>query len=184
MAYRVLADAVVLVHLGFILFVAVGALLAWRWPGMALAHLPALTWGIGTVTIGFPCPLTSLEKALERRAGGDVYDGGFVDQYVEDVVYPAEYSTILRSLAAAVVVIGYIGLWRRRAQGKHGTARLGPRSAQTEGHTSLKIGSPIVPRLVRSSCSRRGIRMLLLRRDRPRGPASGGRSIIASRFPH
>lgn len=117
MVYRVLADAVMLVHLAFILFVAVGALLAWRWPKVAWAHLPALAWGVGTVTIGFPCPLTSLEKALDRLADGDVYDGGFINQYVEDVVYPGEYSSILRALAAAVVVIGYIGLRRRGAQG-------------------------------------------------------------------
>lgn len=119
MVYRVLADAVVVVHFAFILFVAVGALLAWRWPMLAWAHLPALAWGVGTVTIGFPCPLTSLEKALDRRTG-DVYDGGFVDQYVEDVVYPGEYSSILRALAGAVVVIGYIGLRRRRARGTQG----------------------------------------------------------------
>lgn len=116
MVYRVLADAVMLVHLAFILFVAVGALLTWRWPRMAWVHLPALTWGVGTVTIGFPCPLTSLEKVLDRRADGDAYDGGFVDRYVEDVVYPGEYSSILRALAAAVVVIGYVGLQRRRAR--------------------------------------------------------------------
>lgn len=117
MVYRVLADAVMLVHFAFILFVAVGALLAWRWPRLAFAHLPALAWSAGTVTIGFPCPLTRLEKALDRRADSDVYDGGFIDQYVEDVVYPGEYSSILRALIAAVVVIGYIGLRHRRAQG-------------------------------------------------------------------
>lgn len=119
MVYRVLADAVVLLHFAFILFVAVGSLLAWRWPRMIWAHLPALAWGIGTVTIGFPCPLTGLEKALDRRADGDAYDGGFIDRYVEDVVYPGEHSSMLRSLAAAVVMIGYIGLHHRRAQGAH-----------------------------------------------------------------
>lgn len=117
MVYRVLADAVMLAHLAFIVFVAAGTLLTWRWPRMAWAHLPALAWGVGTVTIGFPCPLTTLEKALDRRADGDAYDGGFIDQYVEDVVYPGEYSSILRALAAAVIVIGYAGLQRRRAQG-------------------------------------------------------------------
>lgn len=127
MVYRVLADAVVLVHFAFILFVAVGPLLAWRWPRMVWAHLPALAWGIGTVTIGLPCPLTSLEKALDRRADGDVYDGGFIDRYVEDVVYPGEYSSILRSLAAAMVVIGYIGLRRRRAQGTNGGHLVAPK---------------------------------------------------------
>jgi hypothetical protein len=32
MAYRVLADIVVVAHLGFVVFVALGALLAWWWP--------------------------------------------------------------------------------------------------------------------------------------------------------
>lgn len=120
MVYRLVADAVMLVHFAFILFVAVGALLAWRWPRMVWAHLPALAWGIGTVTIGLPCPLTSLEKALDRRADGGAYDGGFIDHYVEGVVYPDEYSAILRALAAVVVAIGYIGLRRRRAEGLQG----------------------------------------------------------------
>lgn len=113
MVYRVLADAVMFVHFAFILFVAVGALLTWARPRMAWAHVPALAWGVGTVTIGFPCPLTSLEKALERRAGGDSYDGGFIDQYLEDVVYPDEYSSMLRALAVILIVLGYFGLLRR-----------------------------------------------------------------------
>lgn len=113
MVYRVLAEAVMIVHLLFILFVATGALLTWRWPRVAWAHLPALVWSVGTLTIGFPCPLTGLEKAFERRGGGSSYDGGFVDQYVEGVVFPGEYSSMLRALAAVLVVLGYIGLRRR-----------------------------------------------------------------------
>ena len=113
MLYRVLADAVVFVHLGFILFVAAGGLLAWRWPALLWAHLPALAWATGTVTIGFPCPLTSLEKGLRDWAGGDGYEGGFVDHYIEDVVYPGEYSAALRALAAVVILAGYVGRVRR-----------------------------------------------------------------------
>ena len=44
MFYRVGADALMLLHLGFIVFVAVGAVLAWRWPKLVWAHLPALVW--------------------------------------------------------------------------------------------------------------------------------------------
>jgi hypothetical protein len=113
MLYRVLADAVVFVHLGFILFVATGTLLAWRWPALVWAHLPALAWGAGTVTVGFPCPLTSLEKGLRDRAGADGYEGGFVDHYIEDVVYPDEYSAVLRALAAIAILAGYVGRVRR-----------------------------------------------------------------------
>lgn len=116
MLYRILADAVVFVHLAFILFVAGGALLAWRWPRLAWAHLPALAWGVGTVVVGFPCPLTDVEKALQRRAGEHAYDGGFVDQYLENVVYPEQYTPALRALAGVLVLVGYLGLRRRRGQ--------------------------------------------------------------------
>ena len=115
MRYRVLADAVVVVHFGFIMFVAGGALLAWRWPALVWAHLPALAWGAATVTIGFPCPLTGVEKDLRRRAGEGGYEGGFVDRYIEGVVYPDEYTVALRSLAVVAIVVGYVGLRRRAA---------------------------------------------------------------------
>lgn len=120
--YQVLADAVVLLHLGFILFVAAGALLAWRWPVLVWAHLPAVVWAAGTVAIGLPCPLTALEKGLLRLAGGGGYEGGFVDHYVEGVVYPEEYTVLLRSLAAVAIVAGYLGLRRRTGTGATATA--------------------------------------------------------------
>ena len=113
MLYRVLADAVVVVHLAFIMFVATGALLAWRWPSLVWVHLPALAWGVATIAIGLPCPLTSIEKGLRRLGGAGGYEGGFVDRYVEDVVYPDEYSLVLRALAAVAVVAGYLGRARR-----------------------------------------------------------------------
>ncbi|MFP5375265.1 MAG: DUF2784 domain-containing protein [Acidimicrobiia bacterium] len=114
MLYRVLADVVVVVHLAFIIFVATGSLLAWRWPAVAWAHLPAVAWGAGTVAIGCPGPLTPLEKSLRAAAGDDGYPGGFVDHYVEGVVYPEEYTGALQALAAAAVLVGYAGLLRRR----------------------------------------------------------------------
>lgn len=114
MLYRILADAVVVVHLGFLVFVAVGAVLAWRWPAVVWAHLPALAWAIGSLSIGFPCPLTGLEKGLRRRTGTEGYEGGFVDHYIEDLVYPDEYTSILRALVAVTVVLGYLRLSRRR----------------------------------------------------------------------
>lgn len=41
-----LADAIVLVHLAFIVFVMLGGLLVLRWPRMAWLHLPAAAWGV------------------------------------------------------------------------------------------------------------------------------------------
>ena len=114
MLYRFTADLVVVVHLGFILFVAVGALLAWRRPWLVLLHVPSLVWAVASVTIGVPCPLTPLEKSLRRLAGEEGYAGGFVDRYVEGVVYPESLTPMLRAMVAAAVVLGYAGLYRRR----------------------------------------------------------------------
>ena len=108
MFYRIAADAVTVLHLGFILFVACGALLAWRWPRLVWAHVPALAWGVGTVVIGFPCPLTAIEKDLRRLAGTEGYAGGFVDHYIENVVYPDEYTAALRAVALAIIVVSYL----------------------------------------------------------------------------
>ena len=113
MLYRLLADLVVVVHLAFIVFVAVGALLAWRWPWVVIPHVPSLMWAVAIVTVGFDCPLTPLEKALRRRAGEEGYTGGFVDRYVEGVVYPESLTPWLRGLAAVAIVVGYAGLYRR-----------------------------------------------------------------------
>ncbi len=119
MLYRVLAVTVVCLHLGFILFVATGALLTWRWPRLAWAHVVAVAWGAATLTVGLPCPLTAVEKELWRRSGDNGYEGGFVDQYLEDAFYPDEYSPVLHLLAAAVIVAGYAGLRRRRVAARH-----------------------------------------------------------------
>lgn len=112
MVFDVVADAVVVVHLAFIAFVAVGALLAWRWRWLVWLHVPAVVWGVGIIAIGWDCPLTPLEKWLRRHDGQD-YEGGFVDRYLEGVVYPEELTPVLRALAAVLVVVGYAHLLRR-----------------------------------------------------------------------
>lgn len=114
MVYRLLADGVMLVHFGFILFIALGGLLAWRWPGIAYAHLPSVVYGLVSVTVGFPCPLTPLEKHFRLMADEGAYTGGFVDRYIEGVIYPDAYTPLLRGIVAVLVVAGYAALLRRR----------------------------------------------------------------------
>ncbi len=122
MVYRILADGVMVVHFAFILFIVVGAVLAWRWPGVLWAHVPALAWGVGTVAIGFPCPLTALEKGLRRLAGGAGYHGGFVDRYIENVIYPGDYTVLLRGLAALAIAASYVAVLRRTRAASTATA--------------------------------------------------------------
>jgi hypothetical protein len=120
MVYRLLADLVVTVHFAFIVFVAVGGLLAWRKPAVAWLHLPALAWAVAIITIGFTCPLTPLEKHFRRLGGERGYAGGFVDHYIENVIYPQRLSPLLLTLAAAAIVLGYALLLNRR---RHRTGR-------------------------------------------------------------
>ena len=115
MVYRSLADLVVVVHAAFILFVAAGGLLAWRWPSVVVSHVPCLAWAAASITVGLPCPLTALEKSFRRLGGGQAYEGGFVDRYIEGVVYPGSLTSALRAVAALAVVLGYAGVLRRRA---------------------------------------------------------------------
>ena len=60
MLYRVLADAVLVLHLAFIAFAVFGALAVWRWPRLAWLHVPAMAWVAYVVLAGEICPLTPL----------------------------------------------------------------------------------------------------------------------------
>lgn len=90
MTYHLLADAVLLIHLAFILFVVLGALVVRRFPRLVWPHLIAVTWG-GVIEItGHVCPLTPLEDLLRRLGGEAGYSGGFVGHYLTPVIYPHE----------------------------------------------------------------------------------------------
>src|SRR6266542_2623839 len=66
MIYRILADAVVALHLVVVVYIVAGGSLAWRWPRLALIHLPFAVWGVAIEIGGWICPLTPLENWLRR----------------------------------------------------------------------------------------------------------------------
>ncbi len=88
MVYRLLADLVVLVHFGFVLFVILGGMLVLRWKRVAWVHLPAATWGAIVEFMGWICPLTPLEIWLRVMAGQSGYQTGFIAHYLLPVLYP------------------------------------------------------------------------------------------------
>jgi hypothetical protein len=88
MTARLLADAVLLLHGLFILFVVAGGALVWRSPLAALLHVPALAWAGCISWTGSDCPLTPLENTLRRAAGQTGYEGGFVQHYLLRLIYP------------------------------------------------------------------------------------------------
>lgn len=119
MLYRLLADAVLLFHLAFILFVVLGAFLVWRFPRLIWLHLPAVAWAALIEIIGFVCPLTPLENHLRRLSGETGYQGGFIEHYLLPIIYPHELTHGLQiGLGIAVIAINVVvyALLRRRVR--------------------------------------------------------------------
>jgi hypothetical protein len=104
MPYSLLADAVLIAHLLFILFVILGGLLVLRWPRLAWLHVPAVVWGIFVEFSGRICPLTPLENDLRQRGGEVGYSGGFVDHYITALIYPDGLSRTVQFVIGAVVI--------------------------------------------------------------------------------
>jgi len=118
MIHRLAADAVLLLHLGFILFVLLGGLLALRWRRAPLLHLPAAGWGVYVELSGSLCPLTPLENHLRIAAGEAGYAGGFIEHYLLPVIYPAgltpEIQYMLAAIALGVNALVYAWVWSAR----------------------------------------------------------------------
>lgn len=135
MSDRLLADAVVVLHLLFIVFaLAGGALVLWR-PRFAWLHLPAAVWAAYVEFSGTICPLTPLENTLRHRAGGAGYEGGFVEHYVIPLIYPPGLTPAVQyaigAIVVAVNVVFYVVAWRRRRVSKYLTVA---RSCRVAGH--------------------------------------------------
>lgn len=105
MIYRLLADLVVVAHLGFILFAALGGLLALRWRFAPLIHLPAAAWGVYIELSGGICPLTPLENRLRRAGGSDAYADSFVEHYLLPIVYPASLTVDAQRLLGVGLLV-------------------------------------------------------------------------------
>jgi hypothetical protein len=111
MFYRLAADAMVLLHLGFVLFVLAGALLAFRWRWMMLLHVPAVVWAVLLEFNGWLCPLTPLEQKLRVAGGQAGYSGGFVEEYLLPVLYPAELEGSTQVVLGVFVIVINIALY-------------------------------------------------------------------------
>jgi len=118
---RLAADTVVALHLAFVVFAALGGMLAWRRLAYAWVHLPALAWAGFVEFSGTICPLTPLENRLRVRAGEAGYPGSFVEHYLMPVLYPAGLTPdaqkwIGAALVALNVAIYAVALARARSR--------------------------------------------------------------------
>lgn len=107
----VLADAVVLLHVAYIAYVVLGALIVRRWPRTVWPHLAAVAWAVWIAASGGVCPLTPLELRLRMAAGEVGYTGGFIEHYLLPVLYPAGLTRQVQAAEAAFVVGVNLGLY-------------------------------------------------------------------------
>lgn len=88
LVYRLLTDAILVLHEAFVLFLVLGLVLIvlgpalrWRWVRhfwFRVFHLAAIVIVVDQAWGGVPCPLTLLENTLRTKAGESTYAGGFI----------------------------------------------------------------------------------------------------------
>lgn len=119
--YALLADAVLVVHFAFALWVVLGLVLIllarpfrWRWAGnrwLRLVHLASIGIVVGEAWGGVVCPLTAWENQLRIAAGQDPYaPAGFVAHWVHRLLFfdlPAAAFTGAYTVFAALVVAAF-----------------------------------------------------------------------------
>ena len=127
MPYLLAADAVLVLHVLFVVFVVVGLLLimtgrllSWSWVSnwwFRVSHLVAIGVVVLQSWLGVICPLTRLEMALREKAGDATYAGGFVSHWLETILYyraPAWVFAVCYSAFGLLVLLSWYWVPPRR----------------------------------------------------------------------
>jgi hypothetical protein len=111
MGYRLLTTVILVVHFGFLAYLLLGGFVAWRWRRTIWVHLVAAAWGVTVVVGKLVCPLTYAEHWSRRRAGevGPATTQGFIDRYVEGVLFPERLTALAQALLAITVIVSWTG---------------------------------------------------------------------------
>ena len=113
MSYHLLADAALVIHFAFILFVILGGILIIWWPKVIWLHIPAAVWGALIEIAGWICPLTHLENWLRVKGGQTGYAGGFIAEYILPVIYPAGLTREIQiALGILVIFVNLFIYWK------------------------------------------------------------------------
>jgi hypothetical protein len=118
--YLLAADALLVTHVLFVLFVVLGLvliiagkLLRWSWvrnPYLRIAHLAAIGIVVLQSWIGMICPLTTLEMVLREKAEDAVYTGSFIAHWLDSLLYyraPMWVFALSYTLFAAIVAASW-----------------------------------------------------------------------------
>ena len=118
---KLAADAIVVIHFAFVLFVLigqllimVGALAGWNWIRnlkFRLIHLGSILFVVAESLLGIVCPLTTLEKWLRDQAGETSYEGDFIASWVHDALFfeaEAWVFTVCYTLFGLLVLLTFL----------------------------------------------------------------------------
>jgi hypothetical protein len=119
-----LADALLVLHVGVVLFVVTGEGLfllggwrGWLWVRrfrLRLTHLLLMLFIALQTALGQLCPLTVWEQALRIRAGGGGYSGSFIEHWLSRLLYvSAPWWTFVIAYAAFALLVGLTWRWVR-----------------------------------------------------------------------
>lgn len=116
-----LADAVLVAHAGIaafivggLVFVVVGNRMHWRaanngW--FRSAHAAAIVVVVAESWLGLVCPLTSLEAWLRSRAGVASYGGGFVEHWLQQLLFYSAPPWVFVSIYTVFTVLVLAAWW-------------------------------------------------------------------------
>jgi len=115
MTYKILADAAVLIHFIWILFLIFGAFLGVRNKVMKILHVSGLTFASVIQVFDWYCPLTYLEVWLKsRHTPGSAYEGPFIIHYIEELVYVDISRNVIVALTILLCLLnGWIYIRKR-----------------------------------------------------------------------
>jgi hypothetical protein len=129
MLYLLAADAVLLLHVLFVVFVVAGLalvlagrLMSWAWVRnwwFRVIHLAAIGVVVLQSWLGVICPLTKLEMALRDKAGDTTYAGGFISHWLESILYyraPAWVFAVVYTAFGALVLLSWFWVPPSRRQ--------------------------------------------------------------------
>ena len=125
----ILADLVLVVHTLFVIFVVlmvpailVGGWLGWgwvRWFWFRLFHIFGILIVVAQAWVGIICPLTTLEMWLRRLAGENAYDGGFIQYWLQKILFwnaPAWVFILIYTLFFLLVVMTWVWVPPKRSK--------------------------------------------------------------------
>lgn len=109
MLYKLLADAVVLIHFLWIVFLFLGAIWGRKCRAVKTFHLAGLAFAFIIQIFDWFCPLTHLEFWLRSKHNPDLtYTGSFIIHYVERIVYiEISYYIVL----IVTLLLGGLNVW-------------------------------------------------------------------------